>query len=258
MLNKENVSTRSVIRIFEILQLLANHPDGLTLKQIVDGLHRPPKSSVHSLLQQMVNLRYIAYLESDKKYKIGSGMVKLSATIMARHTIQHHARPGLEKLSRMSGEDAYLGIIHDDGLYYIDKVEGDASVRLNIAVGVRRYLHSSCIGKLFLAYMNEDEQKRLIEKTGMPKVAKNTITEWSRFRDELQKIREQGYAITDEESVDGVIGIAAPIRNHKDEIVAGICISAAVTRVMHRKDELIRMVLDVSKEIGEQLGNHRS
>ena len=253
-----NVSSRSVVRIFEILELLAKYPDGLSLVQIVADLNHPPKSSVYTLLQQMVHLKYITYMENDKKYKIGSGMVKLSATIMAEHTIQKHARPCLEKLSKLSGEDTYLGIIHEDGLYYIDKVEGVNSVRLNIAVGTKRYLHSSCIGKLLLAYMSEDEQQRMIEKTGLPKVAKNTITDWEDLRSELQRIREKGYAVTDEESIDGVIGIAAPIRNHKNEVVAGICISAPAGRIKARKQELIQMVLDASEEICEQLGNEKT
>lgn len=254
MLEKENSAFRTMHRIFEILEILSINPDGLPMKSIMEKLNKPPKSSVYTLLQQMVKKRYVTFMEQDKKYKIGPELIKLSAVIMSEHTIQKHARPAMEKLSKLTGEDTYLGIMDDSGLYYIDKVEGTESIRLNINVGAKRYLHSSCIGKLLLAYLDENEQRRIIEKTGLPAVSKKTITNYDKLLNELSAVKKDGYSITNEESFDGVIGIAAPIRNHLNVVVAGICISIPVQRVTGKQESLIQIVKDCAQEVSSQIG----
>jgi DNA-binding IclR family transcriptional regulator len=254
----ENSTNRTMHRIFEVLEVLSNKPEGMTMSQISTHLNNPPKSSLFTLLQEMMKLKYLSYMSGEKKYTIGPALIVLCAVMISEHTVQKFARSGMEKLAKLTGEDIYLGIIDGEQLIYIDKVEGNQSVRLNIRIGAKRYLHSSCIGKLFMAYMDTIEQQRIIEKIGLPAVSKYTITNPEGFRNELIKIKETGISITFEESIEGIIGIAAPIRNHRREVVAGICISAPVSRVMPIQDDLIRMVSEIAQEISEQLGSEKS
>ncbi|MEY2195085.1 IclR family transcriptional regulator [Neobacillus sp. BF23-41] len=254
MEGKENSTFRSMHRIFEILEVLSKNPEGFPMMKIMDELDKPAKSSVYTLLQQMVKKRYVTYLENEKKYKVGPSLIKLSAVIISEHTIQKHARPTMEKLSQLTGEDTYLGVLEGDHLFYIDNVEGTESVRLNIPVGATRFIHSSCIGKLMLAYLDPSEQRKTIEQAGLPSVSPYTITNFDTFLKELKRIRQEEVSITNEESLEGIIGIAAPIKNNRHEVVAGICISAPVSRVAPRKDYLVKLVKETATEISEQIG----
>ncbi|MGF6951610.1 DNA-binding IclR family transcriptional regulator [Neobacillus sp. B4I6] len=254
MERNENSTFRSMHRIFEILEVLSKHPNGLTMMKIMDELDKAPKSSVYTLLQQMLKKRYVTYLENEKKYKIGPALIKLGAVIMSDHTIQTLARTSMEKLSKLTGEDIYLGVLEGGRMLIIDKVEGGQSLRLNLSVGTYLSIHSNAIGRIILAYRNPSEQKEIIQQTGLPAMTKNTVTDNDTFLRELERIRQEELAIDYEESVEGVMGIAAPVKNHLGEVVAGICISAPVSRVTPKKDVLIELLKNISAEISAQLG----
>lgn len=251
----EKGSYLTIQRIFRILEVLAKYPDGLPMMAILEEIGNPPKSSIFVILQQLVKHRVVTYMEVEKKYKIGPTMINLSAIIMNEHTVQKSARFGLEKLSRLTGEDTYLGILDGNRLMYIDKVDGMESIRLNIRVGAKRYLHCTSIGKLLMAHLPHEDQRRIIEEEGLPALTAHTITDPERLFQELRNIREIGYAVNDEESMEGIMGIAAPLRDNRQQVVAGITIFAPVRRAKENKDRYIQLVKETADEISRQLGS---
>jgi DNA-binding IclR family transcriptional regulator len=257
MADREKASNQTAGRIFNIMEILSRNPDGMTMMNIVEELGNPPKSSIYVVLKQMVNNRYVSYIEKEKKYKIGPALIRLSAVVMNEHTIQKHARFFLEEISQETGEDTFLGILDGNRLQYIDKVEGTQSIRVNISIGATRYLHNSSIGKLLLANLSENEQKRIIEDEELVPITKNTITDINLLYNELSNIKKNGYSINNEESVEGVMGIAAPILNNLNEVVAGICINLPVSRAIRKKESLIQLVKKTAEEISKQLGRHK-
>jgi IclR family KDG regulon transcriptional repressor len=245
---------RSIFRLFDIIDLLSEYPEGLFMMEIVERLDAP-KSSVYILLQQMVKNRYVAYNPRSKRYKIGPSLIKISSIILTKHTIKNQARPFMEELSRITGEDIYLGIEDGDRLLYIDKVEGSESIRLNISIGARRFLHNSSIGKILMAHFSPERQKEIIHTTNLPVVTKNTIGNYEELQKEFQEIRKNNYSFQNEESLDGVIGIGAPIRDAENKVIAGIAVSGPVSRVRPKKEKLIELVKDTARKISEQLGS---
>jgi IclR family KDG regulon transcriptional repressor len=247
----ENKS-RTPHRLFSILEILAYYSKGLTLTELMTKLNGAPKSSTYNLLQQMIKNGYV-YCDNNnsKRYRIGSSMIRLSSAIMYHNTIQRQARPYLKQLSEETGEDVYLGIRDNDRLIYIDKVEGNESIRLDISIGTPRYLHNSSIGKLFLAYMKEDEQRDFIKENGLTVTARNTITGEKVFVNELKKIHQQGFSVTNEESIDGVYGTAAPVKDESGEIVAGVTLSLPIHRTKGRTEFLKESIVKTGKQISQ-------
>jgi IclR family KDG regulon transcriptional repressor len=251
---KDNTTSfRTISRLLTTLELTAAHPNGLTLSEFINKLD-VPKSSMYYLLQELQKSGYIVYNKRKKNYIAGSNMIRLGAVIIHENTLQPLARPSLEQLSEETGEDVYLGIRANDHLLYIDKVEGKESVRLNVPVGFKRNLYNTSIGKLLLAYFDEDEMKDYLSKHALEKTGKNTITDKSRLVNELKKIRENGFSITNEESMDGIFSMAAPIKNADGKIVAGIGVSVPVIRGVSRTDFLKERVSHASNQISKRLG----
>lgn len=251
----EKKSYQTVNRIPKILDILSRHPDGLPMKSIIELLDNPPRSSIFVILQQLVNVRYLTFSETEKKYKIGPALIKLSAVIMEGHTIQKRVRPYLEKLSQLTGEDSYLGILDGDRIRYLDRVEGSQSIRVNISIGSAALLHSSAIGKLLFAHLNTKEQKRILDNNRFRGITKNTITDKSQIILELNNIKMMGYSVSKEESMEGIYGIAAPIKNSQNEVIAGICIAPPKRRAVKNIDSLIQVVVEIANEIHNDLNS---
>ena len=247
-------SFRTITRLFTILDILSKNHGGLSLSAIARELQAVPKSSVFNLLKQMEKGHMLHYDHDTKVYRIGSGMIRLSSVIMHNYTLQPSARPLLEKISKETGEDAYLGICDEQHIVYIDKVEGTQSIRLNIAVGVPRALHNTAIGKLFLAYMPEEWLQSVLDENSFIATARNTITTSERMMEEIANIRAEQISISNEESIDGVFGIAAPIFNKQGEIAAGIGLSMPTRRAIDRLPFIKEIVLQTAAEISEMFG----
>lgn len=249
----EKQATQTILRLPQILDILAKNPDGLPMKSIVEALGNPPRSSIFVLLQQLVNNRYLEYLEGNKHYKIGPALIKLSAMIMDKHTIQKQFRSKLEEISKLTGEDAVLGILDGERVRYLDKVEGSESIRINIRIGSSAFLHSTSIGKLFLAYMDEEKRKQIFEKIELRPITDTTITDINQLYDELEDIRKKGFAISKEESIQGVFGFAAPIMNSNNEMIAGVVVTPPQSRAIENKQFYIRTIMETVKEFNHQL-----
>jgi len=235
------------------MDMLSKITDGYTLSQILEALGNPPKSSVYTILQQMVKMQYLTYIEKEKKYKIGSGLVRLSSMIMSNHTIQNLARPVMEELAQLTGEDIYLGILESGKLLYIDKIEGTESVRVNFRIGTAIFAHVSSIGKLLLANLKPEDLEAVIKKNGLPALSSQTITDYNTLLEELKSIRENGISYSNEEAMDGLYSVGVPIKNVDNEIVAGICISAPISRFLPKKELFTRLIQEAAQKISKSL-----
>jgi DNA-binding IclR family transcriptional regulator len=144
---------------------------------------------------------------------------------------------------------------------YVDKVESDekpGGLQMVSRVGSRMPVHSSSVGKVFLAQLSDQELDRLIKKKGLKKRTKNTITDTEKLKHHLKVIRQKGFAVDDEENEKGIRCVGAPIFNRQGQVIAAISISGPTVRITKKiiqqtlKNEVIRTASDVSREFGYQ------
>jgi len=138
----------------------------------------------------------------------------------------------------------------------LDKCESIESIRLVAQIGSRyRALHPTAVGKVFLAYMPEEEFMHIIKERGLNKYTENTITEINTLKKELRKIRLNGYAFDDQEVRLGVRRISAPIFNYSNQLVGTIGIAGPTFRMRKsRINDMATMVKQTAKEISYNLG----
>lgn len=240
-------------RVVDVLELLTGEAEGLTGTDISRRLGLP-KSTVFLLLQHLLDRRVVALDPRTRRYVIGPILVQIAYRVVGGLQFVRVARPHLEELSRETTEDVYLGIRTGTEFIYVDKVEGTQSVRLNLRLGSPRYLHSTAVGKLLLAFGPPGLLGQVVSERGLPVMTPATITDVGRLREELERIRARGYSISDGENVEGVYGLAAPIRDHTGQVIAAVHISALRARALLRRDFLVERMCAAAGRISEALG----
>jgi len=159
----------------------------------------------------------------------------------------------------LSEPDWRLRSIRDgEKLVCVDTIEGPSQIRIASTVGKHFCLHSTCTGKVILAYLPESETETLLGSTGLTAVTPNTITSMPAMRAELSRIRVQGYAVDDEENTVGIRGVAAAVFNHESKVVAAIAAGAVGFQLADRIGPVSSIVRDCARSISEKLGFRES
>ncbi|HEY8369298.1 MAG TPA: IclR family transcriptional regulator [Thermodesulfobacteriota bacterium] len=250
---RRQTAGRGYGRLIDLLDILTLEEAGLTGSDISRRLSLP-RSTVSVLLRYLVDRGVVALDPQTRRYCAGPVLVQLAHRIVGGLQLVRVARPHLEALSALTGEDSYLGIRTGTEFIYVDRVEGSQSIGLNLRLGLPRYLHSTAVGKLLLAFGPPGLLDEVIAERGLPAMTPATITDRARLVRELERIRQQGYSVSEEENVEGVYGLAAPIRNHAGEVIGAVHISALRARARERRDVLVERMCDAARRISEALG----
>jgi IclR family transcriptional regulator, KDG regulon repressor len=150
-------------------------------------------------------------------------------------------------------------ILDRNEVVYIDKIETEqhtGGLKMTSRVGSRNLAHSCAVGKVLLSYLSEDELNEAIAEKGLPKKTDNTITDPIQFKEHLVTVKNQGYAIDEEENEKGIRCVAAPIFDGKGKAVAAISVSGPAFRVTRKlvQDTLKKEVMKTASEISQLLG----
>lgn len=219
------------IRIVEALREM----DGAGVTELADRLDLS-KGTVHNYLSTLREHDYV--VKEDNIYYVGLGLFELGEYARNRIRIYHVAKPEINKLAEETGELANL-LVEEHGLgVYLYRARGDNAVTLDTHTGKRRYLHNTALGKAILAKMEKDRVEEVLDQHGLPQTTENTITNREDLYDELDTVRERGYAYCNQERVEGLQCVAVPLMSRSNERVLGaISLAAPTTRMKGKRIE---------------------
>lgn len=231
-------SIRAVDRVCDILDVLASDRSPVGLAEIADasGL---PKSSAFRYLFTLENRRYVEHDPETGEYRLGVAMVALQANHLDRLRATFHTK--LEELRDEFGETTNLGVRDGSQIVYLDIVESPMSVRLVAHPGVRDDLHCTALGKAIIASYSR-EQVSLLTGDVFEARTTNSITNLPDLFAELNRVREVGYAVDDEENEIGGRCVAVKIPGFD----AAVSVSAPAARMTNQQ---IRKVGERLKEL---------
>jgi DNA-binding IclR family transcriptional regulator len=245
------VSPDRYLRTFDIVGLLARHKEGLRLTEIKDALDLPV-SSLHNMLQTMVAAEVLAVTE-DLRYMLGPRMVGVALATVNALDVRTLARRHLQELARDVGDDVYLGMNVGRRVFYVDRCAGTQRISLDIRLGEPLYLHGTATGKLFAAFDQRIASRALAGP--LIKLTPNTITEPRELEAEYERIRARGYAKSEEEAVEGVVGYAVPILQAGGTLAAAIHVSVIGNRATKSHErKLIHAARDAAGQVERSLG----
>lgn len=245
---------QAVDRALRILDLFDEHETELKITDISDriGLH---KSTVHSLLKTLQVRGYIAQNPENGKYKLGMKLFERGNFVIQGLDIRTIAKSYLVDLSTKTGQTTHLVILDGKEGVYIDKVEGPMAVVLYSRIGRRIPLHSSAVGKVLIAYKSRSDLQQILEGYVYNRQTEKTISGENEFLEELEKVRNVGYAIDNQENEPGVRCVAVPIRDHSGQVIAAISMSTLISRVNDEElEQFIALLKQASGELSSQMG----
>ncbi|MBF4695795.1 IclR family transcriptional regulator [Fusibacter ferrireducens] len=239
----KSVQNRSVDRTLDILEAFINVDGGLTLNEIALKIDLS-SSTVYRLVMTLMNRNYLYRDSESKRFYLGSQLNRLVNLnhIDANEHLKNIADPYMMKVFQETNENIGLYIQDEDCKLCIERMESTKALRHVIDIGDRVTMSKGAIGKVFLAFM-EPEEWKAFDKEGWPK------------KEELQKVKKSGYALSIGEREEGLIGIAAPILNSKGKVIAAVSMSGPSVRFMDEFiNEKIDIVIKLAKDISKAMG----
>ena len=255
---KKSSNVRAIEKGFDILDFLSQGKQSYSLREISDKL-KIPKPTIHRILSTLCGLGCVIQDPVSKDYRLGFRLVELGQAVLDRIDLRKESESLLKKLADSVQETVHLASLVDGQIVYLDKVErmvNPLSLRMVSKIGMRNYAHSSALGKVLLAFLPKEECNTILTQKGLPRRTKNTIVDTKELKKHLILIKKRGYAIDNEENEDGIRCVAAPIRNYRGEVIAGISISGPAVRITEERinRQLKRQVIETAAKITKKLG----
>jgi len=188
------------------------------------------KSAIHNHLTTLEEHGYVIKDAETKTYRLSLKFLDIGGQIRSEKDVYKVAEPKIHELADASGELVHLVVEEDGKGVYLCRAKGERAVDLDTYVGCRHHMHSTAFGKAILSHLPTERVDEIIDRHGLPKVTPQTITSRDELLDELERTRERGFAVDDEERLEGLRCIAAPIRFESD-VIGAISVSGPTARI---------------------------
>lgn len=243
---------KSFVKGLRVLEALAKSDTPRGVAELSRELDMT-KSNVHRLLSTLVSQSFAQRNAANGTYEASIKLWELGSHVAGRLDVRKIAAPHLAELKNRTGETAHLSILDGYNMVYIDRVETDQYVRTYGRIGARAPAHCTGTGKVMLAHAAPEIVAAALKD--LERFTPRTITSVAAMKTELNRVREQGYAVTKEEWRSGVWSIAAPIFGPTGAVVAGIGISGPADRIRPRLlKEFKPIVMATAAAVSERMG----
>ncbi len=248
-------SVPSLDRALTIFEFLSASKSGMTLQEIVQATALP-RSSVHCLLLTLQRQGYVHRNDRTSRYMLGLKFFSLANAALSGVKLRETAAPFLVNVLRKTGLTTHLAIREQHEIVLIAKYETPGMFRLATWLGKRMEAHCTGLGKAMMAHMPEAELEEMLHHRGLPRHNENTIVSIAKVKDELARVRKQGYAVDDEEDEVGLRCIGVPVFDESGQAVAAISVAGTVLQITTENiKELAATVVEAADSLSRSLGH---
>jgi IclR family KDG regulon transcriptional repressor len=238
---------KMIDRLVNVLDCFSLEQPVLSLTQLSQWLDEP-KSNIFRLLVSLESHGIVRRDTDTNGWRLGYRLYLWGDLAGKGNELRDVARAAMQDLARATNETTVLAVYDNREVLYIAKVDTSHSVRLALEVGQRKPIHAGACSKVLMANLPKEEIEAILEERGLPKLCTNTIIHRDRLRAELAQIRQQGYARSFEEMDIDTWGVATPIRDRHNQVVAAIGVVGPALRfasdLAERYVELSRLAAD--------------
>lgn len=199
------------------------------------------RSTTHRYVATLAALGYLEQDPPTKKYRLGPRVLDLGFSAINSMELREVAAPHLRELSDETGYTVNMAILDGIEIVYVERCRtgraGQREIDLNLHVGSRLPAYCTSLGKVLLAFLPPPEQAAAVAASELTRRGPNTLTSRTALVAELRRVRDSGFAISNEELAYGLRSIAAPVLTHDG--VAAAAINLAVHSSMVSMNDLV-------------------
>ena len=217
---------RSVKIAFNVIDLLQER-GRIGVTELADELGHS-KSTIHSHLRTLEDREIIVREEGG--YRLSLVFLDMATHVKEQVGNYDVIRDEVDTLAAETDEIAQFGVEEHGQVAYLYKATGDRAVETRSRVGTRAPMHSTSLGKTILAYLPAERTEEIIQSMVFERFTPNTIASADELHDQLDRIRDRGYGIDDEENIEGLRCISAPVKNG-DQVLGGVSVTGPSSRL---------------------------
>lgn len=235
--NQENVSlgaVQCVERALDLLECLAQSSDWVGISTLSNATGQPA-GTIHRLLMTLVARKYVVRDSATRRYALGPALRMLASASSQMPDWTTIGTPLLQELVEISGESVNMVVMERNQAVFVAQAQPTRMVRMFTELGKRLPLHCTAGGKVLLAHQPDSVIASVIAETGLPALTDKTIVDPSQFQQELEMVRQQGYATDNGEQEEGLRCVAMPVYDAQGRVVAAVSISGPSSRLDSRR-----------------------
>lgn len=222
--------TPTNLRLLMIIETLADAGEPLTPTEINRNIGLP-KPSIHRLCNTLVAEGYLIRDADPKKLRPARRLRTMATRILAASHVHIARHQVLVDIVEQTRETVNFVISDDDGMRYLDRVEADWPLRIQLPVGSSVPFHCTASGKCFLASMSPKMRRDFVACINLKPMTTNTITDGVLLLEEIEAVRANGFAIDNEEFIEGMTAVAVPVTDREGNFIAAIAVHGPQTRM---------------------------
>lgn len=253
----EGETVQAVTRALSLLEILSKESSAVSISELSRKANLK-LTTVHRLLYTLMNKGFVEQDEQSLRYKLGIKAFEIGNAALAGLDLRNISRPFLKELAESVNETTNLAILDGAEVVYIDQLESTniVIVKMFARIGSRGPAYCTGTGKVLLADLSTDELTQRMTGVQFVKFTEHTITDLPQLISALKEIKTNGYALDFSERDEGVVCVAAPVRNHEGRWQAAISVSGPVQRMTDERinTQILPAVLNAARGISEKLG----
>jgi IclR family pca regulon transcriptional regulator len=239
----------SLARGLQVIETFEGHKQGQSIADIAraTGLSR---AAVRRLL---ITLQTLGYAESDGRvYRLKTRVLKLGFSYLSSASLPTLAQPILEQVTEQVHESSSLTVMDGDQIVYVARSTAKRVMSVGLAVGSRLPAYCTSMGRILLSALPDQKLADYFKRVELKAMTPKTVVDKSKLADVVHRVRNDGFALVDEELELGLRSIAVAVKNRQNETIAAMNIGVHAVRVS--TDDMIHRLLPILQENARLLG----
>lgn len=216
-------------KALRLLSLLGEHPDGAGVSELARAAGFPV-STTHRLLGSLQREGFATSDPGSGRYGLGLRLFELGQQVSHARGFAGTAIPVMQRVTAHTREPTLMSVLDREQQVYVHYVEGPQQVQITGEPGRRGPVHCTSMGKCLVAYQAAASRRRLVAEVELTWLAPATIVDRAAFGAEIQRVRERGYAIADEEHEPGIRAVGVPVCGPDGVAIAALSTAAPAYR----------------------------
>lgn len=238
-------------RTLDVLLALSKESDGLSVSELAEKVGLP-SSSTHRILNSLKNRHFVMQSSETKKYRLGYKVLTLSSNIIKEDNLSLTAKPFMKELAKKINKTITLCVMESESVICIDYVESKDTSMFMVRTGFAMPPHATSAGKAIQGFLSTEQVKRIYLNNN-DKLTENTKTNLDIFLKELEDVRKNGYAVSDEELQIGVQGAASPIFDYNGKVIGAVSFTALKSD-NSLSEENLQLLKECAQKISKSIG----